>query len=110
MNRVVVSPLAKNDLQDIRKYISSELENPLAAEKTLAQIIRRISELESFSNIGASLSSITKIETDYRYLVSGSYIIFYRSKEKTVYVDRILFGKRDYLSILFGDQVCEGLE
>lgn len=105
MNRVFISPVAKNDLQDIRKYISSELENPVAAEKTLAQIIRRLSELESFSNIGASLSSITKIETDYRYLVSGNYLIFYRFREKTVYVDRILYGKRDYISILFDEQV-----
>ena len=110
MNRIVISPLAKNDLLDIRKYIVTELENPVAAEKILTQIVKRISELKNFSHIGARLSSITKIETDYRYLVSGSYLIFYRSKEKTVYVDRILYGKRDYLSILFGDQVCGDLE
>jgi len=65
MNRIVVSPLAKNDLQDIKKYITTDLENPVAAEKTLTRIVKRISKLKSFSHIGASLSSVTKIETDY---------------------------------------------
>ena len=43
------------------------------------------------------------VESDYRFLVSGNYLAFYRAYGNTVYVDRILYGRRDYLRILFGD-------
>jgi plasmid stabilization system protein ParE len=52
--------------------------------------------------MGPSLSSITEVESDYRFLVCGNYLTFYRVKGKDVYIDRILYGRRDYLRILFG--------
>ena len=36
----------------------------------------------------------------YRYLVCGSYLAFYHVHNEEVIVDRILYGRRDYLSIL----------
>ena len=53
--------------------------------------------------IGTSLSSIADVESDYRFLVTGSYLTFYRVYGSDVYVDRVLYGRRDYLRILFGD-------
>ena len=53
--------------------------------------------------MGASLSSVIDIETDYRYLVCGKYLAFYRVVNDTVYIDRIIHSKRDYISILFDD-------
>lgn len=41
------------------------------------------------------------IESDYRFLVSGNYLIFYRAYGAEVYIDRVLYGRRDYLRILF---------
>ena len=41
-------------------------------------------------------------EDDYRFLVTGSYITLYRVSGDDVYVDRVLYGRRDYLSLLFG--------
>ena len=35
--------------------------------------------------------------------VTGSYLTFYRVLDNDVYVDRVLYGRRDYLRILFGD-------
>lgn len=43
----------------------------------------------------------------YRYLVCGSYMIFCHISEGAVSIDRILYGRRDYLAILFGDQLPE---
>ena len=51
----------------------------------------------------ASLSSIADVESDYRFLVTGSYLTFYRVLDNDVYVDRVLYGRRDYLRILFED-------
>jgi plasmid stabilization system protein ParE len=52
---------------------------------------------------GAPLSSIYDIATDYRFLVCGIYIVFYRPQGDAVLIDRILYGRRDYLAVLFGD-------
>ena len=59
--------------------------------------------LIDFANMGASLSSIANVESDYRFLVHGSYLTFYRVHGDKIYVDRALYGRRDYLRILFGD-------
>ena len=35
--------------------------------------------------------------------MTDSYLTFYRVYGSDVYVDRVLYGRRDYLRILFGD-------
>ena len=45
---------------------------------------------------------IVHIETNYRYLVCGNYIAFYRYEEDTVFIDRILNAGRNFVRILFG--------
>ena len=47
------------------------------------------------------------MESDYRFLVSGNYLSFYRTYGNEVYVDRILYARRDYMRILFGDITTE---
>jgi len=55
------------------------------------------------SRIGAPLDSITEVYSDYRFLVCGKYTVFYRVESNTIYVVRILYGRRDFMRILFGD-------
>ena len=102
-NNIHYSVEARRDLEDIWDYIEADLCNPAAAQRTVNRILDAVDQLESFSGLGASLSSITDADTDYRYLVTGNYLTFYRVFGKDVYVDRILYGRRDYLRILFGD-------
>jgi addiction module RelE/StbE family toxin len=97
------SPEAANDLAEIKDYISTDLASPVAANNTVAKIAKSIRNLETFPEIGARLSSIIRIETDYRFLVCGNYLAFYRVQDGDVYIDRILYGRRDYVAILFGD-------
>lgn len=98
-----ISPEALNDLQGIREYIDVELENPAAALNTVSRIISAIRNLLDFPAMGRSLSSVVDIPTDYRFLVSGSYLVFYRQEEDSVYVVCVLYGRRDYMKILFGE-------
>jgi hypothetical protein len=49
----------------------------------------------------ASLSLKINIKTDYRFLVCGVYLIFYKIEGEFISVYRVLNGMRDYLSILF---------
>jgi len=100
--RIEYSPIAILDIEQIGDYIEQEYTNPKAALDTVNKIQDKIDNLSDFPLIGATLSSIADIETDYRFLVCGNYLIFYRVEEK-VYIDRVLHGKRDYLAILFPD-------
>lgn len=102
-NNIHYSPEALNDLDEIWEYIFSELCNPQAAENTVNNIMDAVDKLEDFAEIGAPLSSVTDIESDYRFLVSGNYMAFYRVLGQEVYIDRVLYGRRDYLRILFPD-------
>ena len=84
-------------------YIASDLQNLSAAERVINRIMDDVDRLESHTEIGALLSSIADVESDYRFLVTGSYLTFYRVHDSNVYVDRVLYGRRDYLRILFGE-------
>ena len=103
MNKLHLSPAAQDDLEQIKTYISGELENPSAAVSTLRKITNSIRMLQNHALAGAPLSSVANVESDYRFLVSGNYLTFYRVSHGNVYVDRILYGRRDYLRILFAD-------
>lgn len=103
MNEVYLSPKAENDLKEIKTYIAEELENPRAALVTVGRITKSLRILQTHAFAGAPLSSVADVESDYRFLVNGNYLSFYRTYENMVYVDRILYGRRDYLRILFGD-------
>lgn len=105
MNNILISPKAQSDLEDIRQYISFDLENPIAATSTLKRITQDIRLLSYQSQIGKPLSTIVDCATDYRFLVSGNYLIFYRTLSDCVYVDRVLYARRDYLRILLEDQM-----
>lgn len=95
------SPAALRDLEQIGDYIAVELNNPSAALHTLDKIQDGIDKLVEFPKMGAPLSARYEDVGDYRYLVSGNYLTFYREDAENVYIDRVLYGKRDYVNLLF---------
>ena len=106
-NKIHYAVEARRDLDDIWDYIVTDLCNASAAERVVNDILDVVEQLENFSEMGALLASIANVDSDYRYLISGNYLIFYRVYGMDVYVDRILYGRRDYLRILFGDTQTE---
>jgi addiction module RelE/StbE family toxin len=104
IHNLYISPEAQNDLQDIKAYITEQLDNPQAALRIVTQSSTQIRQLTQFPKIGRPLSAIMHIETSYRFLVCGNYLVFYRHEQTCVFVDRILYGKRDYMKILFPEQ------
>ncbi len=103
MNNLHLSKEVQNDLAEIKTYITEELENPDAALATVSRITKKIRVLKNQAYVGTSLSSVADTESDYRFLVSGNYLVFYRVYGKDVYIDRVLYCRRDYIRILFGD-------
>ena len=101
-NELHLTPDAQADLQEIKRYISRDLENPAAALATVKRIMQNVRLLRGQALIGTPLSAVTELRdgADYRYLTSGSYMIFYRTVGTDVYIDRVLYGGRDYLRVL----------
>lgn len=102
MYKLKISPKAKDDLAEIKDYISHELCNPQAAVDLVSKITKKIRGLPEHPLIGTPLSSVLDIQTDNRFLVYDNYLIFYRYENEIVFVSRILYGRRDYIRILFG--------
>ena len=67
------------------------------------RIMDAVDQLQTFVEMGSPLSSIADMGTNYRFLVSGSYMVFYRVQGSDVYVDRVLYGRSDYMKVLFGE-------
>lgn len=97
---VVYSPLAKRDLDEIYDYISSEIKNPSAASGTVDAILNAADSLEDFPYVGSLVEGLPPIYGEYRFITVRNYIVFYRLSEGQVFIDRILYGRRDYLRLL----------
>lgn len=110
MNNLHLSEEAQNDLAQIKAYIEERLLNPSAALATVSKITKSLRILRTYAKAGALLSSIAEVESDHRFLVSGNYLSFYRTYGNEVYVDRILYARRDYMRVLFGDVPVDDAE
>ena len=92
---------ARNDLRKIRDYICNNLSNPIAASRITKDIIESCDILAEMPLTGAELSEKIDMETEYRYLISGHYIVFYVVLNDYIRIDRIIDGRTQYLKILF---------
>ncbi len=95
---IKINPVAVGDLKNIQNYISEE--SVEFAAKTVKGIIEKIEKLSLFPEMGILLKYRIGIKSKYRYVICGSYIIFYIYQDDIVYVQRILHGKRNYMELL----------
>lgn len=101
--KVRLSPTAVNDLKEIKNYIEQDLLNPSAAENVIKKIIKDYTRLETMPNIGIPLSKKVGFENDFRFIVSGNYLVFYKADNEYVSIYRVLYSRRDYLRLIFND-------
>ena len=106
MVEIKLSPLAKADINEIADYIGHKLSNPPAALRMVRRFHEAILPLSTYPEMGTPLAAAGKHEIIYRYLVCGSYMIFYHIDD-SVKIDRILYGRRDYMALLFGNELEE---
>ena len=99
--RVSYKRAAVKDMEATRDYIAGRLKNPKAAKKLMAALLKAISLLADNPYMGAEKFEIT---TDVRYFVVSKQLIFYHVDEEsgTIEILRVLDGRTDYLSVLFG--------
>ena len=100
--KVDITEPAENDLRDIVRYISFQLNEPSTALNMLRTIQNAISKLEATALAHPLVRDERLARIGYRLLVIKNYIVFYVVDEKkmSVVVDRILYGRRDWQNIL----------
>lgn len=102
MVKINFTPDALEDMKEIKAYITDELCSEQSAINTTQKIMKRIRQLADHPEIGAPLSSIMNLEVPYRFLVCGNYTTFYKVEGDEVYIIRVLYGRRNFMKILFG--------
>lgn len=97
-----LSQKAADDLDGIVSYIASELSNPQAAADFLSRLEKMIDEIRSFPESGAPVNNEFLSNTKLRKKTVGSYLLYYLSvpETETVYIVRIVYGKRNMDEIL----------
>ena len=102
MADIKFAPAAIEDMRDIKTYITNELCSEQSAMNTIEKIMSRVRMLADFPEMGAPLSGIIHLEVPYRFLVCGNYNVFYKVDGEDVQVIRVLYGRRNFMQILFG--------
>jgi len=97
--KIRINPIAISDILEIKAYIFED--HPGAAVKFGNDIYSKIEELADFPEMGPRLGTRTNLKTDYRYIICGNYLIFYKIEAEFVSIYRVLNGVRDYMSVLF---------
>lgn len=100
--RVDVSEPAESDLWDIVRYISAQLSAPMTALEMLEAIEKAIDGLADMPQRFPPVVDELLSSMGYRKLIIKNYIVFYsiNEREKVVDVERILYGRRDWLRFL----------
>jgi addiction module RelE/StbE family toxin len=89
---------AEDDLYSIADYISED--NPRAADRMIDRFEQVINRLE-FSPFAGKVPDDDELrKRNYRMLIVGKYLVFYKVKEKAVEIYRIIHGARDYKHLL----------
>ena len=96
MSRFILSPEARDDLDEIIDYIARD--SPQAARRVLEKIKDAIVLLAEMPMIGHLREDLT--EEPLRFWPVYSYLIIYRFERKPLEIVRILHGARDVKSIL----------
>jgi len=92
---------AEQDLREIINYIAQD--NPVSAEALLHGFEVHFQTLSVYPLLGRIPFDSDLQKLDYRYLVAGKYLIFYKIDGTNVLVYRILHSAQDYMRVLDED-------
>ena len=100
--RVDVSEPAESDLGDIIRYIASQLSVPLTALHMMELLEEAMAGLSDMPQRYPFVADERLAQMGYRKLPVKNYIVFFSidEKSKVVDIERILYGRRDWLRFL----------
>ena len=95
MYSVSYPPTARQDLEDIARYITLALDNPEAATRTIEGIVASAESLTSMPYRRPVYVPVRPLAREYRTIRSGHYVAFYWVEEdaQRVTIARVLFAR-----------------
>ena len=98
MYNIEYLPSAKEDMVEIVRYISHDLQNPMAADKLAVEMVKAADGLSDFPYRNRAYMPIKSLKREYRKLLVQNYILFYYVEEekKLVTIARVIYGRRNY--------------
>lgn len=91
---------AKQDLINIKKYIKYNLQEPNIANKLITKIKKEIGKLPVDAKIYNIIDDDFIKKLEIRKIIVDNYIVFYRIKNKTIEIVRIMYGRRNWIELL----------
>lgn len=93
---------AEKDLREIGRYISRELLKPETSKKVVSTIAKAINSLEEMPLRNALVADESLAYKGIRKIMVDNYIVFFNvsGENNTVTVVRILYGRRNWISLL----------
>ncbi len=95
-------PVARQDMIEIVRYISQELQNPTAADQLAMELIEAGDGIPRFPYANPAYIPIRPLKHEYRKLLVRNYMMFYWVDEgkQLVTVARVVYAKREYERLL----------
>lgn len=102
MYKLEYLPAARQDMVEIVRYISKELQNPSAADQLAIEFIKAGDGILDFPYANPSYTPIRPLKHEYRKLLVQNYFMFYwiDEEKQLVTVARVVYAKRDYERLL----------
>ena len=94
------SPQAQLDLDEIYDYFANELNDTRKGQAVVGDILSAVERIPGRALRYPIVGPLPFTTDEYRFLAVGSYFVFYRAVSESVYVDRILYKRRDFASLL----------
>ena len=91
---------SKQDLIEIKQYIKYNLQEPEIAQKLVSKIRKEINKLKDNPKIYTIIDDDLINKFEIRKLIIDNYIVFYRIRNDTIGIVRVMYGKRNWINLL----------
>ena len=91
---------AKEDLIRIKQYIKYNLQEPETPNKLISKIRISIKNLKDNPEIHVIIDDDIIRKLEIRKLIVENYIVFYRIKNDSIEIVRIMYGRRNWINLL----------
>ena len=97
MMKLRINPIVVEDLKNIKAYIAEDSEE--MAVKTIQEIYAQFEHIQQFPYMGADLAKRVSFRTDYKYAISGNYVVLYKIGKEYVEIYRVVNWYQDITQI-----------
>lgn len=100
MYKIQLSPLTKDDLLNLEKYLKKEFDE-ITAKDVIKKLIGSLKKIEEYPLLGRPLTNLIKIPTEYMYYIADRNYVFYRIEGRSIKIIRVLSTRQDFIQLLF---------